>query len=225
MASHPLNFPDWPVKWKISFIVLLAAGSLIAVMVFAVTFEKSYSFSTKLKSDSIILAEIIGANSTAAIAFNDQITATEIISALKAQKDIIGAALYDGSHHLFTSYYHAASANNSLIQFTEVLEDNHLQEHLSLNSEWFDTIRPILLNTKTVGHIIIRTDLSSLTDQLQLFLAISTFCSLILLLLAMFVSYRLIQAVLKPVSVLADTMKKRDNDAAIRCSSEQTTRR
>ena len=208
MAKKLIQFTDWPVKWKICFIVLLTAGSLIAVMVFAITFEKSYSFRAKMKRDSIVLAEIIGANSTAAIAFNDQVTATEIISALKAEKDIIGAALYGPQQRLFANYYHASyHQNEDAVEFTDILDDNRLQEQLSLNSPWFDTMRPILLNDKTLGHIIIRTDLSSLTNQLQLFLGITAFCSLLLLSLAMFVSYRLIQAVLKPVSALADTMK------------------
>ena len=49
-------------------------------------------------------AEVIGSNSTAALAFRDANTAREILAALRAKEGIVAAALYTPDGQLFTHY-------------------------------------------------------------------------------------------------------------------------
>src|SRR5690606_12110474 len=57
------------------------------------------------------LSQIIATNSTAALAFDDVEDATEILSALKAEEDIIQACLYDKNGVLFAKYPDSLSSN------------------------------------------------------------------------------------------------------------------
>lgn len=50
------------------------------------------------------LGEILAANSTAALAFQNQDDAREILSSLKAERHVVAAALYDRNGQLFSSY-------------------------------------------------------------------------------------------------------------------------
>ena len=203
-----INYGDWPIKQKISFIVLLTSGILFFVMVLFVTIEKSYSYRARLEKDSAVLAKIIGTNSTAALSFNDSATGYEILSALKAEKDIIEAALYQENGLVFTYYtnpdYFEGKSVNLL---PTVLDPNSVVTTISLGAPWFDTMQPITLDSHPIGHIVLRTDLSPLKNQLQLFLLIITLFSIVLLTAAMAICSRLNRVILEPVTELADTMR------------------
>src|SRR6266542_1223646 len=55
------------------------------------------------------LGEIIAAESTGAVAFENQHDATEILAALKAERHIVAACLYDKQGKIFSRYPAAAS--------------------------------------------------------------------------------------------------------------------
>ena len=115
------NFNDWPVKKKLSFIVLITSGVLIAVMAVAVTVEKTLSYRAKALNSSKVLAAIIGENSTAALSFRDEATAKEILSALKAEKDILEAALYSSNGTIFSQYVHSGHwSTDSTLWFSKI---------------------------------------------------------------------------------------------------------
>ncbi|MFT5729772.1 MAG: two-component system cell cycle sensor histidine kinase/response regulator CckA [Desulforhopalus sp.] len=203
------NFNDWPVKKKLSFIVLITSGVLIAVMVVAVTVEKTVSYRAKALNSSKVLAAIIGENSTAALSFRDEVTAKEILSALKAEKDILEAALYSNNGTIFSHYVHSGHwSTDSNLWFSKIYAKTKLKADITFNAPWFTNVHDIQLGNKIIGHIVLRVDLSSLNKQLQYFTVFMTSFSLLLLALASFVCMRLNQAVLGPVSQLAETMSK-----------------
>jgi hypothetical protein len=51
------------------------------------------------------LADTLGANAAASLAFNDAQTASQILSALHLENDVVGAYLYDTQGHLFAEYH------------------------------------------------------------------------------------------------------------------------
>ncbi|MFT5697449.1 MAG: two-component system cell cycle sensor histidine kinase/response regulator CckA [Desulforhopalus sp.] len=201
------KFGDWPVKKKLSFIVLMTSGLLIAVMVAGVTIEKTFSYRFKSHNNSMVLATIIGENSTAALSFRDKDTAKEILSALKAEKDILEAVLYDSNGIMFSHYVHSGYwSGNSSLWFSTIYEEKLLQPDITFNAPWFTTVQDIQLSDKVIGHIVLRVDLSSLNNQLHYFALFMTGFSLLLLVLATVVCMRLNQTILGPVTELAETM-------------------
>lgn len=198
-----------PVKKKLSLIVLITSGVLIAVLVAVVTVEKTLSYRSKALNSSKALAAIIGENSTAALSFRDDVTAKEILSALKAEEDILEAALYNSKDSIFSHYVHSGHwSTDSTLWFSKTYTNATLKADIAFNAPWFTTVHDIQLGDKVIGHIVLRVDLSSLNKQLHYFAVFMTSFSLLLLALATVVCMRLNQAVLGPVSQLADTMGK-----------------
>src|SRR5690606_21163959 len=81
----------------ISLVVMLLMGGAFLTYEFL-------SFRRATLRQLTTLGEILAANSTAALAFQDQRDANEILSALKAERHIVLGALYDQDGQFFSSY-------------------------------------------------------------------------------------------------------------------------
>src|SRR5436309_13092053 len=88
---------DLPIRRKLTVIILLTT---VAALLLTRSVFFSYEFltlrQTTLRQLSTI-GEVIAANSTTALAFQNEDDAKDILSALKADQRITAAALYDKS--------------------------------------------------------------------------------------------------------------------------------
>jgi len=79
-----------------SVALLLACAAVVGYDLIALRREMVYDLMTK--------AEIIGTNSTAALVFNDQKSATEILAALRMEPHIVSACIYTSDGQPFATY-------------------------------------------------------------------------------------------------------------------------
>src|SRR5688572_2392211 len=98
------TFRDVSIKRKLTSIMMIISvvGLLVSCASFIV-YDQVFSRRTMVRELSS-LAEIVGSNSTAAITFNDQKSATEILSALSARPNISSACLYTPEGKPFAFY-------------------------------------------------------------------------------------------------------------------------
>lgn len=99
-----ITMKDTPIRRKLTGIILLAS---VVVMLLMLGVFLTYNFfelrQTMLRLVSTI-GEITASNSTAAVAFENPDDAREILEALKAERHIVGAAIYDPNGVLFARY-------------------------------------------------------------------------------------------------------------------------
>ncbi|MCA1659831.1 MAG: hypothetical protein LC642_04720, partial [Verrucomicrobiaceae bacterium] len=76
---------DIPIKRKLMLVILLTSSFALLLMGSALITYELVTFRRTLAVNLGVLAQIIGSNSTAAIAFDDQKNAHEILSALGAE--------------------------------------------------------------------------------------------------------------------------------------------
>src|SRR5580765_944746 len=76
---------------------------LVLVCVAVLGFEFS-SYRHKMDRDTAILADVVGANCTAALSFSDKSTALESLRALRANRHVTSACVYDKSGAPFAEY-------------------------------------------------------------------------------------------------------------------------
>ncbi len=209
MRKNFFGYHDWPLKHKLSSIVIFVSGLLISLMAIVITIDKNYTYRSKLVKHTIVMAEIIGANSTAALTFRDTETAYEILTALKAEKELITACIYDAEGIIFTSYF-----NELFYQFnpTSAMPPK-LNPEVSLSEpnfskRYFELIQPIRLDNRVIGYIALRTDLVSLNAQLQLFVMLIILFGLTLFGFGAVICARLNRTIVGPVSLLAAAMQQ-----------------
>src|SRR5437762_6807686 len=134
-----------------------------------------------------VQTDIVGANCLSALLFSDPKSAETTLSALKADPRVRAAGLYTADHRLFATYVHDASAGSTLpvesaldtAPAARMLEDRLLVS------------RSILVDGKTMGAVVIGSDLSEVTGTMARDVVIFVSVLLLSLLIALVISTRL----------------------------------
>ena len=144
--------------------VLTSAGSLIIAMTAMLAWDLS-SARTRLVRDTGTLADVIGSNSTAAVAFGDAKAATEIIRALSVNDSIVSAAIWTKEG---TELARFKRSDTSVVHRDLPERAFHITPH----HQWCEFIagallvaRPIVLDQEVIGTVVIESDLSVLWAQ------------------------------------------------------------
>jgi two-component system sensor histidine kinase/response regulator len=191
---HPLRHAS--IRQKLTRIVLLtcATAVLVACTVFAV--YDITTFRISMANDLITLAEIVGANSSAALTFGDQEAAHEILSSLTARPHIVQACILTPDGGLFARY----SRPGSDPDFTS---PGPLPEGVSSVSGHLLIFRLIRLDGAPIGAIYMKYDLGLLYARAARFAGIILVVMLVSLLAAYFLASRLQSVISAPILELA----------------------
>jgi PAS domain S-box-containing protein len=99
-----MRIEDVPIRKKLMLITLVITLVVMLLMCGAFFVYEFATFRKATLRQVATLGEILATNSTAALAFQNQDDAREMLSALKAERHIIAAALYDKNGQLFSQY-------------------------------------------------------------------------------------------------------------------------
>jgi PAS domain S-box-containing protein len=107
------SFRDLSIRRKLMLITMVT--STLALLLASVGFlaYDLFAFRRQMSQDLLTQAEIIGANSSGALAFQDARTAADTLAALRAREGIISAALYTPDDRLFAEYRRDGSARSA----------------------------------------------------------------------------------------------------------------
>jgi signal transduction histidine kinase len=191
---------DWPIKRKLTAMLLLISGLVLLLTSAAfVTYQLVAFRQTTLKNLST-LGRVIAANSTASLAFANEADATEILSALRAEPHVVAAALYDKNGRLFARYpLH--------------LPDDALPAALASDGYRFELryligLEPVAeLGNPRLGTLYLKSDLKAVSRALWLSAAIAAGVMAVSLLAAYVLAALLQGRISQPVLALAETAR------------------
>jgi C4-dicarboxylate-specific signal transduction histidine kinase len=154
-----------------------------------------------LRTQQEMLCEIIGGNSTAAIAFSRADDAASTLATLRANENIRVACIYDNEGKLLAKY--AASTEGQANYPAQAQPEGF---HLSGNA--MEVFRPVKLDGRTVGTIYMRSDLRDLYGRLALYAWISPLILIVASGAGLLIIRRLQRSVSTPVVALAATAQR-----------------
>ncbi|HTA67587.1 MAG TPA: SpoIIE family protein phosphatase [Bryobacteraceae bacterium] len=187
------------VKHKLKLIILFAVmAALIPASVAVVAFDQ-IAARRDMRNDLDVLAEMVGANSTAAVTFGDRRAAEELLSGLKAKKHIVTAVIYAEDGKPFASYRRKADTHTPL----PVLRSSMSR----FEEDRLIVYRDIKLANQIAGVIYLESDLGQLHERLTHFAWTVFLILLISSALAMALSSKLQRAVSGPIAHLAGVAK------------------
>jgi methyl-accepting chemotaxis protein len=155
-----LLFRDISIKRKLILINLLTTGVVLLLASAVLITNEVIDFRRSMIKDLTVQAEIIGSNSTAALSFNDQKTAEEILSALKAAPNIMYATIYTKDGKVFAGYRSDGMKKDVLPPLPRENSHRFGINHLSL-------FHHIVFDKDTIGTIYIQSDLKELYSRLK----------------------------------------------------------
>jgi len=218
-------FENLPIKQKLIIIIMGLSALMLAGGFSLVVIEKYYSYRTALVHNIGTLADALGANSTAAIAFNDETTANEILSALSVEPNIVVATIQTNDGKLFAHYLKQQKKPFNLNDYTQISHNIFMEKSsgYAFHTTYFDLVRPITLAGKTIGSITIRTELNNLYRSLLIFSLVAFAGFLILALITLFFATRLQALISTPIAHLAKTINTVTKDKNYGARAKKTT--
>ena len=99
-----MSIRDWPIKRKLTAILLLISGLVLVLTSAAFVAYQVVTFRNTMRDNLGTRARILAANSTAALAFANAADATEILDALKYDPHMVAAALYLQDGRVLATY-------------------------------------------------------------------------------------------------------------------------
>ncbi|MGJ5815994.1 response regulator [Paludibaculum fermentans] len=157
---------------------MIAAGLTAAGMIaYEVVWVKE-----QLKSNCTSIADILGNNIAAAMAFDTRSDVTRSLAALSAERSIVRATVFDARWRLVASYARPDPAGAA--------KDAKSPKSGVEPASGLVVVRPVLLDREVVGHISLEADLSILHERVVVYSSITALFALLSLGIALVVSRR-----------------------------------
>lgn len=196
-----------PIRRKLALLLLSSTVMALALACAGFTIYERADFRATAAIELSTLADTLGANTAASLAFEDQKTAEQMLGALKAEHDVVVACLYDEQGNIF-AVYRRADVDPSL-KMPALGSDG---AHFSKNT--LTLFHSVSLNREKTGTIGIVSDLGGFRLKLRQYAKIA----ILVLILSIIITYlatvqlvRLVSAPLVQLASLAEQVSLRED--------------
>jgi PAS domain S-box-containing protein len=207
-----MSLHDLPIKRKLAAFIFLTSFAVLVVSFLVLLSYETRSFKQRTLQTMHTIAGIISANSTAALIYDDAKLAREILSGMRAEPEIIEAALYDKHGKLYATYPSATPRAD--------FPSAPAADGVKFGIGELALFRPAMQGDARVGTLYLKADLGGMYRRLRVYgvvllgvLAGSTA-------LAFFLSNFFQQQITQPILDLANTAKivSEEKDYSVRAT-------
>ena len=191
---------DTPIGRKLTTIILVTSTAALLFSCAAFFTYEYFAFRQGALRDLETLANIVAANSTAALAFDSPEDARETLRALKAEREIVAASLYDPDGKLFASYPEdrpAAAFPAAPGAPGYRFADGYVEGFAAVAQG----------GNRSVGTLYLRSDTRAIFARFRLYGLIVASVLAISLLIVLAISRRLQRQISEPLLALAETAR------------------
>jgi len=190
-----ISLRDLPIKRKLMVVILLTSSFALLLMGSGLVIYERGTFRHALAVNMSVLAQIIGSNSTAALAFDDAQNAREILGALLAENQVRAAAIYDHNGRIFA-------------RFPDNVPLDQIPAKPGVDGHKFDRrqlvmFEPILQQGTRLGTIYLQADLGEMYSRFRVYGLLLLLVGVCSSLGAMALSARLQRSISQPILELA----------------------
>lgn len=178
--------------------LVIVCTSLVGLSLACLSFDlyERSSFRASMTSELSALADTLGANTAASLAFNDRKSAQDMLSALRADRHIVAACLYDSRGTVFAEYRRDGTD-------TEFAMPSLHEDGAQFQKDSLTLFRAVSLGGEKTGAIAIISDLGALQAKIRQYTEISVLVILFSILAMYLVSSRLLRLITEPILHLA----------------------
>ena len=214
------------VHAKLASVLTLLSSSLVVVMALLFIADKMITFRSGMVENHRSLARTLGANSAAAILFDDSLSAEHVLESLSEVGDVVDARIRIPSGKLFARYErnkHNAHLMEGAEKVPPLLQPERMDgttrtDGYSFHDGFLDMAAPIKIEGKTVGYIELRADLHQLYNKVQLSIIIVVGLLVAVAVLVQLISFRMQRFIARPLHALLRSVEavKQEKDYSFR---------
>ncbi len=192
-------FYNASIKQKLEVVILVTAAAVLLLSLLLFMAVEINSAREDAESRLSVLATVLGANSSAALAFRDRDTGKDVLVTLSSQKEILRASIIESDGDLFAEYLSPRYQSKAGSAQQETL--------IGMILGLVEIEEPIVLDGDTIGYFKIVGDMSRVHSQLlsQSLMALGVF--IVSMVLALLLSNRFQRVLSVPVRRFLDTME------------------
>jgi signal transduction histidine kinase/DNA-binding response OmpR family regulator len=197
------------IRGKVLTLVMLTTTVALLLGLGAFVTYEHIAFRQKMVGNLNMLAQMVGANSAAALTFHDKSTATQILSDL-FEADTRAGAVYDDhidaafivaqDGSVFASYFHT-----SVPAFTPA---HGTVEGSVFTDDYLDTVKKISLDGQVIGTIYLRSNLNEIKARFRNSVAVAVLVLWLSCLIAFLIARKVEHVISGPILSLAATAKQ-----------------
>jgi len=194
-----MSFQNLPIRLKVLLVMMLTSSAVLGVTSAAFLLYEWTAFRQAMSSSLVTLGQIVAANSSSTLALKNEREAQQILTALRAEPNIVQAALYDENGKLFATY----PKNQSLANFpTNPQKDGYEfgKSHLVL-------FQSVLQDGRRLGTLYLMSDLQAIYDRFRLYGGIVALVMAVCFMVALLISLSLERRISDPIMALAAAAK------------------
>ena len=153
------TYRNLPVRHKLRLVIMVTVTAALLCACAAVLAYDRIAARDSMRNDLDVLAEMLGANSTAALSFDDPQVAAEILSTLRVKRHMVAAGVF-------------AAGGRPLAYYRRLSEPAAAMPKMRADGAWFQAGRLILFKTvwldgAKIGTIYLESDLDELDTRLR----------------------------------------------------------
>jgi len=211
-----LNFiKNGSIKTKLLLIIMLTSGLSLLVAALLLFQNEVSTVKERILETTDNIATLVGANSTAALSFLDEVGAQEVLSTLSSQQRIVYASIHDAKGAIFASYTRKGEKEEASVILRS---DGH---HFSDNH--IEVSKRIRLHDRDIGWIYIRSDLRDLERNVNDYIFFIPWVLLFALSIAFLFSSLLQRIISSPLLHLVDITKRVSQDKNYSIRAKKTS--
>jgi diguanylate cyclase (GGDEF)-like protein len=187
---------DFSIRFNLSLLIISASALAVLLASFGFAIYERQRYRAGAVRELTALADTLGANTAASLAFNDQRTAQEMLSALATEPSVLVACIYDIHGRVFANY--RSPSESPLLPLPSRRSDGSYYD-----GEYLILFRGVLLNGERTGSISLVFDLRGFRARLFEYAKIAVIVLLVSVLATFLASLRLARSIADPLVQLA----------------------
>jgi two-component system sensor histidine kinase/response regulator len=184
-----------PIKRKLISIIMMTSTAALLLACGTFTIYDMVTFRKSKMLEASLLANVIAANSTAAIAFNDPQMAQETLGTLRSEPHVMAARIYVVGGAPFATYFRTGAV--------ATLPEMSQPENSLFTANTLRISRRITSKGDVLGTIFLEMDLNELLLRRRRYAAIASAVLMLSLLAAFLLASRLQRTISEPIFALA----------------------
>jgi signal transduction histidine kinase len=200
------------INTKLRLLVMTAVTTALLLSYVAFVVNDVRIMKNSMVRQLMALADVLGTNCTAAITFDDDTSAGQILASLRVQPAVEAACIYKADGDIFAKY-ETGEAESAFPSAPDAAGHRFNEGHLHVS-------QPIVENGERLGAIYIRGSLAPIRDEMLSYAAITAIVLVISFVASYLLASRLQRGISGPILGLAETAERvsKDQDFSIRVS-------
>ena len=206
-----MRIRDLSIRVNLALLILFASGLPVFFASIGFAVYERQNLHMNAQRELTALADSLGANIAASLAFCDQKTAQDMLNALSTEPHVLTAYLFDNEHKVFAEYDRKS-------RHPQHFAANWRSDGADFSSGDLILYRSVLLDGDRVGTICLIYDLSEFRSRLFQYSKVLAIVLLLSMIATLLVSIRWIGTIVDPLVQLAGVARRviQENDYSVR---------